>query len=114
MLNIRLLGDFSLTYADQPVGAISTPRLQSLLAYLVLHRDAPLLRQQLAFLFWPDSNEAQARNNLRQLLHELRHGLPDADRFLQIDARTVAWRADAPFRLDVDDFEQALKAARND
>ena len=114
MLNIRLLGDFSLTHADQPVGAISTPRLQSLLAYVLLHRDGPLLRQQLAFLFWPDSNEAQARNNLRQLLHELRHGLPEADRFLQIDARTVAWRADAPFRLDVDDFEQALKAARND
>jgi DNA-binding SARP family transcriptional activator len=88
-LHIRLLGDFSLRYGDEPVAGINTPRLHSLLAYLVLHRDIPQLRQHLAFLFWPDTSEAQARNNLRQILHELRHTLPDADRFLHADARTL-------------------------
>ena len=76
-LHIRLLGDFSLIYDGEPVASINTPRLHSLLAYLVLHRDAPQLRQHLAFLFWPDTSEAQARTNLRQLLHQLRHALPD-------------------------------------
>jgi DNA-binding SARP family transcriptional activator/predicted ATPase len=110
-LHIRLLGDFSLIYGDESVASVNTPRLHSLLAYLVLHRDAPPLRQHLAFLFWPDTNEAQARNNLRQLLHQLRYALPDADRFLHADARTVGWRHDATFFLDVAEFERALALA---
>jgi DNA-binding SARP family transcriptional activator/predicted ATPase len=110
-LRIRLLGDFSLIYGDEPVAGITTPRLHSLLAYLVLHRGAPQLRQHLAFLFWPDTSEAQARNNLRQTLHQLRHALPDPDRLLHADARTVCWRADLAFHLDVADFEHALAAA---
>ena len=56
VLSIGLFGDFSLVYGDQPVIGMNTARLRSLLAYLVLHQDAPQLRQQLAFLFWPDSS----------------------------------------------------------
>src|SRR6185312_7093479 len=82
-----------------------------MLAYLLLHRDAPQPRQQLAYLFWPDATETQARNNLRQALHQLRHTLPDADRFLHGDIHTVRWRDDAPFSLDVADFEHALARA---
>ena len=69
MLRIRFLGEFSLVYDDRPVTGVNTPRLQSLLAYLVLHREAPQARRYLAFLFWPDSSEAQARTNLRKLFH---------------------------------------------
>ena len=82
ILHIHLLGDFRLIYDDEPVTSISTPRLQSLLAYLVLHREAPQPRPYLAFLFWPDSTESQALTNLRHLLHLLRHALPDADQFI--------------------------------
>ena len=84
-LHIRLLGGLSLVHGDQAVTAVHSPRLHSLLGYLLLHRDAPQLRQHLAFTFWPDSSEAQARNNLRQILHELRHALPESERFLFAD-----------------------------
>lgn len=110
-LHIYLLGDFRLVYDSAPVTSVNTARLQSLLAYLVLHRDAPQPRHYLAFLFWPDSTEAQAHTNLRNLLHLLRHALPDADRFLHIDRQTLQWRADAPFTLDVADFESAVAQA---
>jgi predicted ATPase len=110
-LYICLLGDFSLVYGDDPVTGINTPRLHSLLAYLILHRDTPQLRQHLAFLFWPDTSEAQARTNLRQLLHQLRHALPDADRYLYADASTICWRPDAVFHIDIAEFEDALAAA---
>lgn len=110
-LQIRLLGNFSLTSGDEPIAGIHAPRVQSMLAYLVLHRDAPQSRQHLAFLFWPDSTEAQARNNLRQTLHALRLALPGADTFLVSDTNTLRWRSDAPFTLDVADFEQALAFA---
>jgi hypothetical protein len=47
ILHIHLLGDFRLDYDDVPVTTINTPRLQPLLAYLVLHRDAPRPRPAL-------------------------------------------------------------------
>src|SRR6185312_8735466 len=82
-----------------------------MLAYLLLHHDAPQPRQQLAYLFWPDATEMQARNNLRQALHQLRHALPDADRFLHGDVHTLRWREDASFSLDVAAFGHALARA---
>ena len=56
----------------------------SLLGYLLVHRGVPQPRQRLAFLLWPDSTEAQARTNLRKVLHTLRRALPDADRFIEV------------------------------
>jgi len=113
VLRIHLLGEFSLLYGDQPVTGVNTPRLQALLAYLLLHRKAPQSRRYLAFMFWPDSSEAQARTNLRKLFHQLHQALPDADRFLWANGQTLKWRDDAPFSLDVADFEQALAQARS-
>ncbi|GHO82168.1 SARP family transcriptional regulator [Dictyobacter formicarum] len=110
-LHIQLLGDFSLIYADRQVTSLNTMRLQSLLAYLVLHRDIPQQRQHLSFLFWPDTTEAQARNNLRQLLHQLRQALPDAQHFLAADVHTLLWHSTTPFYLDVAEFEQTLTLA---
>jgi len=108
VLQIRLLGDFHLTCDGKLVEGINTPRLQSLIAYLVLHRDAPQHRQHLAFMFWPDSSETQARNNLRQLIHVLRHALPPESVFIISDNRTLHWRRDVPLRLDVDELEDAF------
>jgi DNA-binding SARP family transcriptional activator len=103
-LRIQLLGNLSVARGDRQI-AVDAPRLQSLLAYLLLH-PGPQPREHLAFRFWPDSVESQARTNLRQTLHLLRRVLPEADRFLDTEARTVSWRADAPFSLDVEDFER--------
>jgi DNA-binding SARP family transcriptional activator len=109
-LQVRLLGQFSLTLDGRPVTG-TTARLQSLLAYLLLHADAPQPRAQLAFRFWPDASEANARNNLRQLLHQLRQALPEADRHLRADAASLQWLPDSSFSLDVALFEGALAEA---
>lgn len=110
-LRIQLLGEFYLVYGELPVAHIDSPRLQSLLAYLVLHRSVPQSRQHLAFLFWPDSSEAQARNDLRQSLHLLKHTLPDADDFLHSDVQIVQWLPAALFTLYVAEFEEAVRQA---
>ncbi len=90
---------------------MNSSRLQALLAYLVLHRHAPQPRRHLAFLLWPDSTEAQARTNLRNLLHTLRQALPDADRFLSADTHTLQWLSETPFTLDIADFETRVTQA---
>ena len=106
-LHFHLLGKFSLTCDDTPLTAVKTPRLQSLLAYLLLHRDAPQARAHLAFCLWPDLPETRARANLRKQLHQLQRALPEVDRFLMTDAQTLRWRAASSFSLDVAEFEQA-------
>jgi DNA-binding SARP family transcriptional activator/predicted ATPase len=110
-LTIQLLGDFRIVYGEKNVTGVNTPRLQSLLAYLVMHRAAPHSRQHLAFIFWPHSTEAQARTNLRNQLYHLRRALPDADRFLHVDVKTLQWGPDAAFTLDVAEFERAIAQA---
>jgi DNA-binding SARP family transcriptional activator len=110
-LEIQLLGGFRLAVEGFPITAINQPRLQSLLAYLLLHRQAPQSRQHLAFSFWPEVSEAQARNNFRQALYQLRRALPQADSFLFVDSNTVQWVAEANYRLDVSEFEAASARA---
>ncbi|MFL5665180.1 MAG: BTAD domain-containing putative transcriptional regulator, partial [Ktedonobacteraceae bacterium] len=113
-LHIHLLGDFLLVSGETPVTTVTVPRVQSLLAYLVLHRSAPQDRSHLAFLLWPESTEAQAHTNLRQLLYHLRQSLPDADQFLHADKQSLQWlpaHADGTFTLDIQEFEQAFAQA---
>jgi DNA-binding SARP family transcriptional activator len=110
ILRIELLGKFSLTYRGQPIRSISTLRMQSLLANLVLH-PFPQSRQHLAFMFWPESSEAQARTNLRREYHHLRRSLPEADSFLLTEPGAIQWRPDSPYALDVRDFETAVALA---
>jgi len=110
-LHIQLLGGFQLSLDITPITTLDSPRLQALLAYLLLQRTAPHARAHLAFQLWPDTTEAQAQANLRTLLHRFRHALPHADQFLHIDTQTVQWRMDAPYTLDVADVDRALAQA---
>jgi hypothetical protein len=52
-LRIRLLGELDLRLAEEALAPLGSGRAESLLAYLLLHRDAPQPRQRLAFLLWP-------------------------------------------------------------
>lgn len=111
-LTIELFDHCYITYKNKVVESITTPRQQSLLAYLLLRCRSPQPRQKLAFLFWPDSEESQARTNLRRELHHLRQALPDEQTFLCVDSKTLQWLPDAPFSLDVDNFEVAVSQGK--
>src|SRR5258708_8938474 len=91
-LRLHLLGEFLLLSGETPLIGIDVPRLQSLLAYLVLHHTAPQTRSHLAYLLWPDSTESQAHTTLRNVIHKLRQTLPDADTFLQAQRQGLQWQ----------------------
>ena len=110
-LDVSLLGGFKILYEGQLVTAIMPPRQQSLLAYLLLNSNSLDSRLHIAGLFWPDLPEAQARNNLRQVLHQIRHGLPDSHLFIEVSTNGVGWRAGAPFRLDVFEVNREMVSA---
>lgn len=105
---LKLFGGFSLFRGDQRVDGMDHARLQHLLAYLALHRGHPISRQQLAFEFWPDTNDPQALKNLRTLLTRLRQALPDVNAYLEVSAQSIQWRNQVPFTLDIACFEEAL------
>lgn len=112
MLTIRLLGAVEWHRNGTPMGALAAPRLQALALYLLLRRGVPQSRAHLAFLFWPDTSEAQARTNLRNLLAQLRQAIPALGDYLEIEAHTLRWRSPGPYSLDVAAFEEAVAAAR--
>jgi DNA-binding SARP family transcriptional activator/Flp pilus assembly protein TadD len=110
-LQVQLLGNFHLVYDDQPVLGLDTPRKQSFFAYLLLNRDSPQSRQQLAFTFWPDSAESQARTNLRNLLYKVREDFPLTDDFLDVKPKSLWWKGEAPVTIDLDQFNEAVQRA---
>jgi DNA-binding SARP family transcriptional activator/tetratricopeptide (TPR) repeat protein len=111
MLTITLLGEQRVAADRDVLTDVYSPRTLGLLAYLVLHPGAPQLRRHLAGLFWPDTTDAQARTNLRRELHLLRHALPDADAFLEVDATALRWREDAEADVDVITFQHSAAEA---
>lgn len=112
VLSIQLFGGFHLVAGDTPVAGLSAPRQQSLLTYLLLHRQSPQPRRLIATRLWPESSERQALTNLRRELHHLKKNLPDSPRYLQIEHRRLAWRGDSSVELDIADFEGEISRAK--
>ena len=108
---VQLFGNLQFTWEGKPVTTISTNRLQSLLAFLILRTEAPQSREQVASLLWPESDESQARTNLRQLLHHLRRALPASCCLLICDNHTLQWQRAPDCAVDVHEFDRALKEA---
>jgi DNA-binding SARP family transcriptional activator/tetratricopeptide (TPR) repeat protein len=106
-LEVRLLGAVEVILDGRRLGAFNSLRLQRFLALLALRRDLQH-RSRLAFELWPDSDERQARTNLRKLLHDFRHSLPDIGEFVQIDNEIVRWIPTGPSEVDVLRFREAM------
>ncbi len=103
---LQVAGDEAAHAAGQPLRL--APRAQRLLAYLLLHRDAPLDRETLAFKLWPDQPETEALSALRRALSDLRAALPAGAEWVLAQANTLRWNASAGAWLDVAEFERLV------
>lgn len=110
-LSVRLFGELELRLGDERLPRLESARARSLLAFLLLHRDAPQSRHRLAFMLWPDSTEGQALTNLRHLIHTLRQASPELDQFLEVTTQTLGWRQSTSNWIDVAAFDAAQTAA---
>ncbi|MFQ5858356.1 MAG: AAA family ATPase, partial [Anaerolineae bacterium] len=104
-LQLYFLGTLDIRCDDQPLPTPPTLKSQSLLAYLVLHRDRPQPRDRLAGLFWGDRPERKARRSLATALWHIRRCLPDEGCILS-DPHTVQFDPQANLWLDVEEFER--------
>ena len=113
MIDLRLLGAVRLTASRGrvPDTVLTQPKRLGLLAYLALAgRDGWVARDTLLALFWPESDEARARDALRQALSFLRR---EVGRDVVV-SRGRSWLGLAPDRVtcDVWDFHDHLAAGR--
>ncbi|MEZ4660114.1 MAG: BTAD domain-containing putative transcriptional regulator [Caldilineaceae bacterium] len=99
-LTFRLLGAPQIVSGHDPVSGFVTSKAQALLIYLASTR-ALHTRDALAGLFWPDMPEANAKNNLRRTLPNLRQLVGP---HLLIDNRTITFNREADYWLDVEEF----------
>ena len=86
---------------------LGSPLMRSLFAYLLINREHPSDRRQLAFLFWSRGTESAARRNLRQYLHRLRQvfeGLDFDGDLILTTGNTVQMNPALDIWLDVDAF----------
>jgi DNA-binding SARP family transcriptional activator len=111
-LKLWLLGEFRAEFNHNPIQAIDSPRLQSFFAYLILHHKIPISKQQLAGLFWPETDENQARTNLRRLMFRLRRAWSGFNQYLTSTGNTLQWKPEQPFWCDVYQFHQHAQEAK--
>jgi DNA-binding SARP family transcriptional activator len=108
MLRVQLFGRPRLLLDDDPVPVTGRPKVMPLLAYLLLHRRAPMPRRAVAYALWPDEGEDGARANLRRHLnyvHAVLPPAPDGQPWVLASAGQLQWNPRSDLWLDVAEFE---------
>jgi DNA-binding SARP family transcriptional activator len=107
-IRIRLFGHVAVEVNREPFRLATPRKTLSILAYLLLNRDAPIARDFLAYVMWPDDEEEAARTKLRMNLYDLARVLPPelAGRALIVDGDSVRLRPDLRLWLDVEEFDR--------
>jgi DNA-binding SARP family transcriptional activator/predicted ATPase len=103
-LQLYFLGRLDMRSGGRPLPRPPTLKSQSLLAYLVLHRDQVQPRERIIGLFWSERPERKARGSLSTALWHIRRCLPD-DSLLLSDAHAVQFDPESDVWLDVEEFE---------
>ena len=110
-MRIRLLGDLEVMSPESRPVRFATRKSSLLFAALVLAGRRGHRREQLSEAFWPGRSDAQARNNLRQALVDLRRSFPsgsDAAISIEGDQDVVSLTA-GPDEADVWIFDRKLE-----
>jgi DNA-binding SARP family transcriptional activator len=112
MLSARLLGRFAVALDGHPVDTQSSRRTRNVLAYLFVHRRAPVSRDVLMDVFWPNVAPAAARNSLHVALTGARNALrgccPTPVLARNYDTYEIA--PDIDVWVDVEEFERHCRA----
>ncbi|MGD8624776.1 MAG: BTAD domain-containing putative transcriptional regulator, partial [Anaerolineae bacterium] len=106
-LQLALLGPLEVRRAGTLVTGFTSIKVQALLCYLAV-TGQPHLRPSLAGLLWGEMPEANAQNNLRKALSNLRRLVGP---HLAITRQAVAFERDSAYWLDVEAFESLAGGA---
>jgi DNA-binding SARP family transcriptional activator len=112
MLRLRLFGHGQAEYHGRPLVGFPGKQAYLLLCYILLNKDYPHHREQLANLFWEDQPTHIARKRLRTTLWCLRKDFQAVgarvEDHLKITDNSVAFMLRGPYWLDTTIFEATV------
>jgi predicted ATPase/DNA-binding SARP family transcriptional activator/Tfp pilus assembly protein PilF len=110
-----MLGPIQIFLDEQPVFAITSPKIAALLAYVVTEFTHMHRRDSLAALLWPEISAHKARQNLRQSLSRLQKALhqPPADEpFLLTGRQEIGFNCACQHTFDLNSFTAGIEFVR--
>src|SRR3954447_7578374 len=102
-LDIRVLGPLEVLVDGSPI-RVDTRKALAIVALLAVE-GRPYARDELAAMFWPESDDASARGAFRRTLSVLRSAL--GERWLRADRATVALRTEDGVSVDLASLDAA-------
>ena len=123
-LRISLLGPFRASIGERPLGPFRTSKVQALLIYLVVEAigepDAQHPRDAILDLLWASLPLTSAKDNLRQVLYQLRKAIPvqlaqegrSEIEFVLSNRRAIGLNPEYHYSLDIADFSRYLELGR--
>lgn len=119
ILNVRMLGDFSITYEGRQVsfGKNTATKAMKLLQILIYYGEQGIAREKLLNALYVREELADAANNLRVTAHRLKKmiidaGLPEHD-YIVIKKGIYRWNAPVPTVVDAREFQKMYEEAQN-
>lgn len=119
ILNVRMLGDFSITYEGRQVsfGKNTATKAMKLLQILIYYGEQGIAREKLLNALYVREELADAANNLRVTAHRLKKmiidaGLPEYD-YIVIKKGIYRWNAPVPTVVDARKFQELYEEAQN-
>ena len=113
MYDIKLLGPGQAYFGERSIAGFPGQQHCLLFFYLLLNRQIPHTREQIATVFWDDSPSAVARKNLRNSLWRLSQSFQSVGASLEdlitIQEDYIAFSNTDVYILDVDQFEAAAR-----
>ncbi len=87
------------------------PQPAALCAFLVLHRQRRVTREEVQAAFWPEASPPRAQERLRRTLYLLRRAIAPHTDLIVAEGAELAIAPDASLWVDYEAFEQALLEA---
>ncbi len=110
MVSVRLLGPFELQEEGrEPIRRFRSRSAASVLAYLAVHADRAVAREEIVEAVWPEDDPEQARASLRTALHSFR-GLTSVEVFGA--DRQFVWLNRENVSVDLHEFDRTARAGR--
>lgn len=113
MYNIKLLGPGQAYYDGKAIAGFPGQQHCLLFYYLLLNRQIPHTREQVATVFWGDDSPTVARKNLRNTLWRLSQSFRSVgaslEELITIQEDCIAFTTASTYLLDIDEFEAASR-----
>ncbi len=116
LLRICLFGPPQISLGGSRVKDFPTEKVKLLFCYLVLFQRVPHTRHVLAGLLWGNCTELNARHSLSTAIWRLRQWLSDLpvkpSAYLSIEDKQIVFKTPSASWLDVAEFEERIRSAR--